>query len=470
LPPSVPDKRKEVWKKHDLIPRAIDREIVSIMHTTHIGCTADAEVMLKAALRCSLGDGWFGSYMASEFSDIMFGTPIARQTSANLGVLEKNQVNIVLHGHEPTLSEMIVTAADLPEMKELAKSVGAEGINLCGMCCTANEVTMRHGVKLAGNFLQQELAVVTGAVEALVVDVQCIFPSIAELVKNYHTKFITTSPKARITGSTYIELDENDRLGAAKKILTEAIHNYKNRDNSKVEIPSVVSQAEVGYSVEQIIAKLGGDVKSYSDKVTMIKPLVDVIAQGLIKGAVAIVGCNNPKSVQDESHIEIIKGLIKEDVLVVLTGCSAQAAAKHGLLKKEAKEMASPGLKQVCELVDIPPVLHMGSCVDISRILDLAGTLANCLGVDISDLPLAGIAPEYMSEKALAIGCYVVTSGINTWLGVIPHVTGSPEVVDILTNRVEGWVGAKFHVEPDPYKIVTQVLEKIDDKRSKLGI
>lgn len=470
LAPCIPAARKELWKKEDLIPRSIDREVVSIMHATHIGCTADAEAMVKAALRCSLGDGWLGSYMATEFSDIMFGTPQARSTEANLGVLEEKQVNIVLHGHEPTLSEMIVAAAELPEMMELAKSVGATGINLCGMCCTANEVTMRHGVKLAGNFLQQELAVITGAVEALVVDVQCIFPALTELSANYHTKFITTSPKARVAGSTYIELDEHDRMGAAKKIIKEAILNYPNRDSSKVNIPNAKSEAEVGYSVEQILAKLGGKANSQADKVQMIKPLVDVVAKGLIKGAVAIVGCNNIKSTQDEGHVEIMKGLIKNDILIVATGCSAQAAAKHGLLKKEAKELAGPGLKQVCELVGIPPILHMGSCVDISRIMELVGLLASHLGVDISALPVAGIAPEYMSEKALAIGCYVVTSGVDTWLGVVPPVTGSPQVVEILTNKVEEWVGAKFYVEPSPRSTVEQVTARINEKRTKLGI
>jgi len=470
LPPTLPEKRKQIWRDLGIMPRAIDREITAVMHSTHIGCMADAEEMIKVAMRCSLTDGWMGSYMATELSDIMFGTPQARQTKANLGVLEDKQVNIVLHGHEPTLSEMIVQAAELPEMVELAKSQGAEGINLCGMCCTANEVTMRHGVKLAGDFMQQELAVITGSVEALVVDVQCIFPALAKLSESYHTKFITTSPKARITGSTYIELDEEDRMGSAKKIITEAIMNYKNRDRSKVFIPEIKSEAEVGYSVEQILNKLDGVVNSHIGPMQSTKSLADVIVAGVIRGAAGVVGCNNPKNVHDEGHLEVIKGLIKNDIIVVTTGCAAQAAAKAGLLRKEARELAGPGLKKVCELVDIPPVLHMGSCVDISRILELVGTTANHLGVDMSDLPVVGVAPEYMSEKALAIGLYVVTSGIDTWLGVVPPVTGSPEVVDILTNRIEEWTGAKFFVETDPQKTVAQIIERVNEKRKKLGI
>jgi carbon-monoxide dehydrogenase catalytic subunit len=441
------------------------------MHSTHMGCMADAESMIKMSLRCGLADGWMGSYMATEFSDIMFGTPHSIETEANLGVLEGNSVNIVLHGHEPVLSEMIVQAAEEPEMIALAKAQGADGINLCGMCCTANEVTMRHGIKLAGNFLQQELAVVTGSVEALVVDVQCIMPALAKLSESYHTKFITTSPKARIKGSLYMEMDEEHPLQTAREVVKAAIMNFKNRDKSKVMIPQIKSINEVvGYSTEEILNKLDGVVNSQIGPMQTTKPLADVLVAGVLRGAAAVVGCSNPKTQHDYGHIETIKGLIANDVIVVVTGCAAQAAAKAGLLSKEAKEFAGPGLKKVCELVDIPPVLHMGSCVDISRILELVGTVANQLGVDFSDLPVAGVAPEWMSEKAVSIGCYVVASGVDTWLGVAPPVSGSPEVVDILTNKMEDWVGAKFFIEPDPKKSVEQIVARMNEKRKKLGI
>jgi carbon-monoxide dehydrogenase catalytic subunit len=471
LPPSLPEKRKEIWRDLGIYPRAVDREIAAVMHSTHMGCNADAESMIKMAMRCSLTDGWMGSYMATEFTDIMYGTPHCADTEANLGVLEKNSVNVVLHGHEPILSEMVVLAASDPELVELAKSEGADGINLCGMCCTGNEITMRHGIKLAGNFLQQELAVITGAVDGLIVDVQCIMPSLAKLSESYHTKFITTSPKAHIKGSTYIELDEEHPLDSAKKILREAILNFKNRDQSKVNIPQIKSHALVGYSVEEILNKLDKVVNTEIGPMQTVKPLADVIKSGVIRGAAAVVGCNNPKVIQDNSHVETIKGLIANDIIVVVSGCAAQAAAKYGLLEKEAAEKyAGPGLATVCKLVDIPPVLHMGSCVDISRIMELVGELANHLGVDISDLPAVGVAPEWMSEKAVAIGTYVVSSGIDVWLGVAPPVTGGPEVVDILTNKIEDWVGGKFTIETDPHKAVEQIVERINEKRKKLGI
>lgn len=463
---NAPAQRQQVWKDYAIEPRAIDREIATVMHSTHIGCTADIDSLIHMSLRTGMADGWCGSMMGTRISDILFGTPVPRQTEANLGVLEDNKVNIVLHGHEPTLSEMIVLAAEEPELLALAKEVGAEGINLAGMCCTGNEVTMRHGVRIAGDFHQQELAIITGAVEAVIVDVQCIFPALAKVADCYHTKFITTSPKAKITGSTYIEFCEETALADAKKIVKEAVLNFKNRDKEKVLIPELKSSATVGYSIEAILPQLDRVVNSHIDPAGTVKPLVDCLTSGVLRGAAAVVGCNNAKGVSNEAHIHIIKELIKNDIIVVTTGCGAQAAAKFGLMDKDAaKKYAGKGLATVCELVDIPPVLHMGSCVDISRILELVSATAKYLDMDMSELPVAGIAPEWMSEKAVAIGCYVVASGIDTYLGIMPPVSGSSKAVEILTEGLRDKVGATFTVNENCKELAQTIIDDIEKKR-----
>ncbi|HTY81826.1 MAG TPA: hypothetical protein VMB24_03505, partial [Dehalococcoidales bacterium] len=169
----APLKRQEIWKAQGVTPRGIDREVVEIMHRTHTGVDQDYRNLMLQGTRAALADGWGGSMIATELQDILFGTPAPLLSEINLGILKEDEVNIIIHGHEPLLSEMIVAAARDPEMIALAKSKGAKGINLGGICCTANEILMRHGVPLAGNFLQQELALVTGAVDAMVVDVQC---------------------------------------------------------------------------------------------------------------------------------------------------------------------------------------------------------------------------------------------------------------------------------------------------------
>lgn len=468
----APEHTQELWDKAGITPRAIDREVSQSMHMTHMGCSSLPEALIRQSLRAGLSDGWGGSMMGTELSDVLFGTPKPVDTEANIGVMEKDMVNIVVHGHDPSLSEMVVFYAQDPEMIALAKSYGAKGINVCGVCCTANEVAMRHGIPMAGNFLQQENVVLTGACEAIVVDVQCIFPALGPLSKCFHTKFVTTSPIARMPDSEYIEFHEETAAENAKAIVKMAVENYKNRNQDLVNIPQLKSKARVGYSVEAIKKCLDGVTNSHVDELGTLKPLADVVKAGVLRGAVAMVGCNNPKVRPDTAHIELMKKLLKNDIIVVVSGCSAQAAAKAGLMDPEAKDYCGEGLKRVCELVGIPPVLHMGSCVDISRMMILASDLAKDWGCNISQIPLCGCAPEWMSEKAVSIGNYVVSTGIDTFLGVDPYSKGSSEVTELLQGEtgIKTWVEANYTVELDIEKMGDMMIERIEQKRAALGI
>ena len=468
----APEHTQELWEKAEIAPRAIDREVSQSLHMTHMGCSSLPEALIRQSLRAGLSDGWGGSMMGTEFSDVLFGTPKPVDTTANIGVMEKDMVNIIVHGHDPSLSEMIVFYANDPEMIAYAKSMGAKGINIAGVCCTSNEVAMRHGIPMAGNFLSQENVVLTGACEAIVVDVQCIFPALGPLSKCFHTKFITTSPIARMPDSEFIRFSSENAGVNAKAIVKMAIENFKNRDQSMVNIPQLKTKATVGYSVEAIKGCLDGVTNSHVDVTGTTKPLVDVVKSGVLRGAVAMVGCNNPKVRPDTAHIELMKKLIKNDIILIVSGCSAQAAAKAGLMDKEAKELCGEGLKRVCELVDIPPVLHMGSCVDISRMMILASDIAKDWGVNISQVPVVGCAPEWMSEKAVSIGNYVVATGIDTFLGVDPYTKGSEEVTALLQGEhgVKDWVEANYTVELDIEKLGDLMIERIEQKRAALGI
>ncbi len=466
----APKHTQEIWAREGIEPRAIDREVTTCMHMTHMGCSSDPQALVRQALRTGLADGWGGSMAGTEFSDVLFGTPHVMETEANLGVMKVDEVNIIVHGHDPSLSEMICEYADDPEMIAYAKSVGAKGINIAGVCCTSNEVTMRRGIPMAGNFLQQEAVVLTGACEAIVVDVQCIFPALAPLSKCFHTKFITTSDITRIPGAEHIPFSPETAAESAKAIVKAAIDNFNNRKPELVHIPEAKQKATVGYSVEQIVKTLDGVTNSHVDQTGTTLPLVKCITSGVLRGAVAMVGCNNPRQRHDELHVELMKKLIANDIVVILTGCSAQAAAKAGLMDKRAKDLCGAGLKRVCELADIPPVLHMGSCVDISRMMILASEIAKDAGLNISQLPVVGCAPEWMSEKAVSIGNYVVATGIDTFLGVAPQVTGSSEVVELLTSGLEDWVEASFTVEADLEKLGDAMIARIEEKRAALGI
>ena len=455
---TAPKKRIKVWERLGVLPRAIDREICECMHRTHIGVDADPASLLLHGVRTALADGWSGSMMATYLSDILFGTPKPIKTVANLGVLKEDYVNIVVHGHNPVLSMKIVEAAQSEEMQKLAKKQGAKGVNVVGMCCTGNETLMRLGVPLAGNFLMQELAIITGAVEAIIVDYQCIMPALPDVAGCYHTKIITTEPKGHIPGAVHIEFKPEKADEIAKEIIKIAIENFQNRSKERVYIPKHKSEVVAGFSVEAILEALGGT----------LEPLINALKEGTIKGVVGIVGCNNPKVKHNHSHVTIAKELIKRDILVVGTGCWGIAAAMHGLMTPGAAKMAGDGLKAVCEALGIPPCLHMGSCVDCSRILIALGALAEASGVDIPDLPAAGSAPEWMSEKAVSIGTYFLASGVFTHLGVVPPVLGSQKVTKLLTDDIEDLIGGKFYVEPDPVKAAETIYNVIIEKRKKL--
>ena len=456
----APEQTKAIWKKAGIYPRSVDREIVESMHRIHMGVGADYANILLHGLRTSLSDGWGGSMMATEASDILFGTPDIRSTWANLAVLKREEVNVILHGHNPILSEMVVEAAGDPAMQKLAREKGATGINLAGMCCTGNELLMRKGVPVAGDMLNQELVLATGAVEVMVIDYQCIFPSITHTAGCFHTKVVSTSEKSKVPGAVHMEFHPETASETAKAIIKLAIENFQNRNPDRVTIPGEPMKMMAGFSVEAIVKALGGTPK----------PLVDVIASGQVRGAVGIVGCNNPKIQHDYGHIQLARELIKRDILVVETGCAAIASGKDGLLLTEAAELAGDGLKAVCQSLGIPPVLHMGSCVDCSRILVLGAALAKALDVGIDQLPLAGAAPEWYSQKAVSIGSYFVSSGVFTVLGIPPKIFGSSSVIDLVAKDLEAVVGAKFAVEPDPVVAAQLISEHIETKRKNLGI
>ncbi len=463
----APVRRQGVWRNRDLQPSGIDRTIVEALHRTHIGVDHDYRNLLLHAFRTALADGWGGSRIASIVSDILFGTPSPVRSRANLGVLSEKTVNVLVHGHEPALSEMLAVATRDPEIVAEARAAGAQGLTLAGICCTANEILIRHGIPVAGNFLQQELAIVTGAVEMLITDVQCCMPSLPEVAQAYHTEVVSTSEIAKTIGSTSLPFDEAHALDSAKALLRRAIANFKNRDPHKVAIPKASQPLVAGFSVPAIKYMLGGTFRA------SFRPLNDAIMQGRIKGIAGIVGCNNPRTKTDSYVNALTRELVRREVIVLKTGCAAIASAKAGMLTPEAAlEAAGPGFREVCEAIGIPPVLHMGSCVDNSRLLEAATEVVQegGLGDDLSEVPAVGIAPEWMSEKAIAIGCYFVASGVDVILGHPFHIAGSDNVTRFLNQEARDLFGASFHVCTDPMEAADKVMEILNRKRERLGI
>ena len=463
----APLKRQSVWKQTGVEPQGIDRMVVESLHRTHMGVDHDYRNVLAHAFRTALSDGWGGARIATQVSDIIFGTPTPVRSQANLGVLDENSVNVIVHGHEPALSEMLAAASMDPEIKKAAKAVGADGVTLAGLCCTANEVLMRHGISVAGNFLQQELAIITGAVEMMIVDVQCCMPSLPKVAAAYHTEIVSTSDIAKMVGATHSSFEEDNAYESAKGLLLRAIASYEKRDRAKMQIPDEKKPLVAGFSVEAIKYMLGGSYRA------SFRPLNDAIISNRIFGVVGIVGCNNPKKRTDEYINVLTRELLKRNVLILKTGCAAIASAKTGALTPEAAlELAGDGLKEVCETVGIPPVLHMGSCVDNARILEAATEVVaeGGLGDDLCGVPAVGVAPEWMSEKAVAIGCYFVASGVDVILGEPFHVSGSENVSNYLHEGCCEEFGGTFHTHADPHEACEKIMKLLNEARENLNI
>ena len=461
----VPPKTLETWRKQGIVPRGAMREIMELMHRSHMGVDQDYVNITKQCSRTALADGWGGSMVATEISDILFGIPTPVSIEVNMGVLKEDQVNIIIHGHEPNLFESMIESVSEPTLVQAAKAAGAKGINLVGMCCSGAEVLVRHGIPHAGNFMSTEAILVTGAVDAMCVDVQCIKQGLAKVAECYGTKLITTNPRAHIEGVTHIEFNDHHPKECTDEMVIQAIGRFKNR-TAKIEIPNIKNIGVHGFSHEYINYMLGGTFRaSYT-------PLNDNIINGRIRGVAGVVGCTNPRTKQDWVHVELVKELIKNDVLVLQTGCSQIALTKAGLTTPEAAHLAGPGLKEVCETVGMPPVLGIGSCVDNSRILIAASEMVRTggLGNSIADLPVAGCAPEYMSEKAICIGQYFVASGVFTVFGVTFPIVEGTKFHKHLFEDLENMGMGKWGFATDPYEMARMIIAHIDKKRKALGI
>jgi anaerobic carbon-monoxide dehydrogenase catalytic subunit len=461
----VPEKTLETWRKSGIVPRGAMREIMELMHRTHMGVDQDYNNITKQCSRTALADGWGGSMVATEISDILFGTPVPTTAEVNMGVLKENMVNIIVHGHEPNLFESMLSSVNEPTLIDAAKQAGAKGINLVGMCCSGAEMLSRHGIPHAGNFMSTEAVIVTGAVDAMCVDVQCIKQGLVKVGECYNTPIYTTNPRCKIEGATHIELHEHDPRACTDEVVIKAISRFKNR-NLPVEIPNITNVGIHGFSHEYINYMLGGTFRgSYT-------PLNDNVINGRIRGVAGVVGCTNPRVKQDYVHVELVKELIRNDVLVLQTGCSQISLAKAGLLTPEAAHLAGPGLSEVCETVGMPPVLGLGSCVDNSRILIAASAMvrAGGLGNSIADLPAVGAAPEWMSEKAISIGHYFVASGVFTVFGATFPIVQDTKFHKLLFEGLEQQGFGKWGFAVDPYEMAKMMIAHIDKKRKALGI
>ncbi|WP_027718779.1 anaerobic carbon-monoxide dehydrogenase catalytic subunit [Desulfovirgula thermocuniculi] len=463
--------RNERYRSHMVMPHGIHATISDLVTQAHVGMDNDPVNLVFSAVRVGLAD-LASMWLATDLSDILFGTPRPIVSEANMGVLDPQKVNVVVHGHNPLLSEMIVAAAR--ELEGEARAAGADGINLAGICCTGNEVLMRQGIPVVTSFASQELAICTGAVDAMVVDVQCIMPGLSAVAQCFGTRLITTSDIVKMPNTMHIDYQEARAMQNAREVIRQAIEAFKERAGRPVHIPKVKNKVVAGWSLEAIL-----ELFRAINPANPVRVLNEAILSGELKGVILMAGCNNLKTFQDQAHIEIAKAMLKNDVFVISTGCHAQACAKAGLMDPaKVEELCGPGLKKfyrrIAEKAELkyglPPVFHIGSCVDNSRAAELLMLMADDLGVDTPKVPFVASAPEAMSGKATSIGTWCVAIGLPTHVGTMPPVEGCDLIYSILTQIASDVFGGYFILEPDIEVAVQKLLNALEYRAWKLRL
>ncbi|GJQ59572.1 MAG: anaerobic carbon-monoxide dehydrogenase catalytic subunit [Candidatus Scalindua sp. AMX11] len=465
-------KKIEKLVETGLIPQKGAAEtIVQGVHSTAQGMMSSTKHLLLSCLKFGVVD-MMALYISTQLQDILLGVPTPKPSRIGMDALDKDKVNILVHGHVPVLSEMVIAQAN--KLTKKALGVGAKGINVVGTCCTGTEVLVRLGIPMAGSTIMQELVVGTGLVDAVCVDVQCVYPSLSTITQSLHTRLITTMPELRMDNDIYIEFTPDNAQEAAGRIVEEAIAAYRERVPERTFLPKAKGHDLLGgFSVEALM----GVLETLNPE-KPLKPLVDLIIDGSIQGVAVIAGCLSSKIQTDMSFVTIAKELLRNNILVLATGCAATACARHGLLKGEAKSIVGGSLRGALDTIgkaaglngSMPPILHFGSCVDNSRCAVLAASIADYLETSIDKLPLVASAAEHVVEKAAAIYMGVIALGITTHIGVTPKLSGSPYVINMLTKELEQITGSTLLIEIDPDESAKAMINHIQKKRKGLGI
>lgn len=459
----APPERREVWEKLDILPISAYHEVFEAYHKSGCATDGDWKSIMRQFLRCGLAFTFSGVLGASIATDCLFGVGDRVTSKVNIGALKKGYVNIAVHGHLPLLVSEIVKVGKEEKFIELAKSKGAKGIRFYGICCSGLAAMYRYGgVIPLSNAVSAELVLATGALDLWVADVQDVFPSIMDVARCFKTVVITTSESARLPGAERFEYDHHHSniertRELAEKIVLRAIESFDVRKGMPVYIPPYEVEAEVGFSVEYIYKRFGS-----------MQPLADALKSGKILGIVNMVGCSNPKTIYEKSTVDVADVLIKNNILILSNGCASFPLMKLGYCGKDAGNKAGNSLKEFLS-PDLPPVWHVGECIDNARSSGIFGGLANLCGKKIYEMPFAFTSPEWGNEKGIDAALGFRLMGVNSYHCVEAQIYGSKNVIEFLKDGTKELLGSTMNVDADPVSLGNKIVEDIKLKRKALG-
>ena len=459
----APPERQETWKNLDILPISAYHEVFEAYHKTGCAIDGDWKSIMQQFLRCGLAFTFSGVVGANIATDSLFGVGDRVTSKVNIGALKKGYVNIAVHGHLPTLVSQIVKTGQEEKFIELAKSKGAKGIRFYGICCSGLAAMYRYGgVIPLSNAVSAELVLGTGALDLWVADVQDVFPSIMEVAKCFKTTVVTTSDSARLPGAERYEYDHyHSNISATKalaeKIVTRAIESFEERKGIPVYIPPYEVEAEVGFSVEYVHKRFGS-----------MQPLADALRSGKILGIVNMVGCNNPKVLYEKAIVDVADVLLKNNVLILSNGCASFPLMKLGYCNTSALNKTGESLREFLT-PDLPPVWHVGECIDNTRSSGIFAGIANVLGKNLYEMPFAFTSPEWGNEKGIDAALGFRLMGINSYHCVEAQIYGSQNVIEFLKDGTKELLGSVMHVDTDPVSLGNKIVEDIKAKRKALG-
>ena len=456
------EERKKVWKELDILPISAYHEVFEAYHKTGVGTDGDWKSIMQQFLRCGLAFTYSGVVSTSIATDGLFGVGDRVTSKVNIGALKKGYVNIAVHGHLPTLVSEIVRVGQEEKFINLAKEAGAKGIRFYGICCSGLSAMYRYaGVIPLSNAVSAELVLGTGALDLWIADVQDVFPSIMEVAKCFRTTVVTTSESARLPGAERFEYDHHhSNIGEtrelAEKIVLRGIESFKDRQGIPVYIPPYEVDAEVGFSPEYVHKHYGS-----------MKPLYEAVKEGKILGIVNMVGCNNPKVVYEKCVIDVANALLRNNILILTNGCASFPLMKMGYCNVSGQEHAGESLKEF--LGDLPPVWHVGECIDNTKSSGIFAGVAGEAGKPLYEMPFAFSSPEWSNEKGIDAALGFRLMGINSYHCVEAQIHGSKNVIEFLKEGTKELLGSVMVVDTNPDSLGEKIVADIIEKRKALG-
>ena len=461
----APAKERKRWSEIGLMPGGAKAEVFEAFVKTSTNLNSNATDLLLHCLRLGVITGYYGLVLTNSLNDAILGDPEIRRTDCGLGTINPETLNIAVTGHQQARSMLALERLIDAGLKSAALEAGASGVSVVGLTCVGQDMQSRAMASSiafsghAGDNYTAEAALMTGAIDLLVSDFNCTIQGLDEIAVEQGIPEVCIDEVAMLPNAVVLPLD-GDWSDTAEMVVGGAAKHFAKRKGVELSLPRTKIKTLTGMTENSLVDFLGGSLDG----------LLDLIKTGRIRGLAGVLGCSNLKAGHGFLTEGLTRELIKRDILVLSAGCTSGVLGNCGLMDVDAAGEAGESLAGVCRELGIAPVLNFGPCLGIGRVEQVTQLAAETLGIELSQLPVAISAPEWLEEQALADGAFGLAAGFSLHLGTAPAVTGSDLVVEVLTGSIRELTRGVLHIEPDAVKAAEWMSNVIEQKRQALGL